>query len=275
MEPKRWEEAAAKWLEEKAEKADIRGDKQKLGWLESHFGGKMLHDIDRELVKKVVELKENNATRNRYVALIRAILRTAQREWEWLPVIPALKTYPEPKRRIRSLTKEQAQRLIEELPAFKRDLFLFAIATGLRQGNVKQVEWDWVDMEQRALYVPDTKNEEPLGVPLNDLAMSVLQRRLSKHKKYVFAWGGKPVRNVNNRHWHAALKRAGIVGFRWHDATRHTWASWLAQSGIEQYKLQEMGGWKSVAMVRRYAHLKTKHLLDSSRTIDNVLGSAD
>jgi len=275
MDPKRWEEAAEKWLEEKAEKADIKGDKQKLKWLEGHFGGKWLHEIDRNLVKSVVELKGNNATRNRYVALIRAMLRAAQREWEWLPMIPALKTYPEPRRRIRSLTKEQAQRLVEGVPPLTRDLFLFAIATGLRQGNVKNVEWDWVDLEQRAMYVPDTKNDEPLGVPLNDLAMSVLQRRLGKHKQYVFAWGSKPVRNVNNRHWHRALKEAGIVGFRWHDATRHTWASWLAQSGIEQYKLQEMGGWKSVAMVRRYAHLKTQHLLSSSKTIDAMLGSTD
>lgn len=278
MVPRRWEDAADKWLEEKAEKADIRGDKQKLTWFESHFGGKMLHEIDRDLVKSVVEKKPNNATRNRYVALVRAILRAAQREWEWIALVPALKTYPEPKRRIRSLTAEQAKRLVRELPELKRDLFLLALATGLRQSNVKLMEWDWVDMEQRALYVPDTKNDDPLGVPLNDVAMDVLHRRLKFRKgnqPFVFTWGDKPVRNVNNRHWHNALKRAGIVGFRWHDATRHTWASWLAQSGIEQYKLQEMGGWKSPTMVRRYAHLKTKHLLDSSKTIDVVLGSAD
>lgn len=89
MVPRRWEEAKEKWLEEKAHKADIRGDKAKLEWLESHFGGKMLHEIDRDLVKRVVELKENNATRNRYVALVRAMLRAAQREWEWIAVIPA------------------------------------------------------------------------------------------------------------------------------------------------------------------------------------------
>lgn len=274
MVPRRWEDAAEKWLEERSEKADIRGDMQKLKWLESHFGGKMLHEIDREVVKRAVELKENNATRNRYVALVRALLRASQREWEWIAVIPALKTYPEPKRRIRSLTAEQAKRLVEALPELKREMFLFALATGLRQGNVKMLQWEWVDMDQRALYVPDTKNDDPLGVPLNEVAMGVLNRRLGKHKRYVFTWGGKPVRNVNNRHWHRALRDAGISGFRCHDI-RHTWASWLAQAGVEQYKLQEMGGWKSVSMVRRYAHLKTKHLLDSSRTIDAVLSSAD
>ena len=52
MVPRRWEDAAEKWLEERSEKADIRGDRQKLKWLESHFGGKMLHEIDREVVKR-------------------------------------------------------------------------------------------------------------------------------------------------------------------------------------------------------------------------------
>jgi len=275
METYRWEEAAQKWLDERSEKADIRGDRAKLDWLGPHLEGRRLRDITRDMVRKVVEQKNTPATRNRYVALIRAIMRAAQREWGWLDAMPALKTYPEPKRRIRSLTKEQVQRLIQELQPHAADMFLFALATGLRQGNVKHMQWDWVDMDARALYVPDTKNGEPLGVPLNDVAMSVLTKQIGKHHRWVFTYCGKPVRNVNTRAWQDALKRAGIVGFRWHDATRHTWASWLAQAGVQMYALQEMGGWKSVQMVRRYAHLKVGHLMESSRTIDNVLRGTD
>ena len=53
--------------------------------------------------------------------------------------------------------------------------------------------------------------------------------------------------------------RAGIKNFRWHDL-RHTWASWLRQAGVATWVLQELGGWKSEAMVRRYAHMSTEHL---------------
>jgi integrase len=59
---------------------------------------------------------------------------------------------------------------------------------------------------------------------------------------------------VNTKAWRNALKRAGVTDCRWHDL-RHTWASWLIQNGTPLFDLQEMGGWKSAAMVRRYAHL--------------------
>lgn len=56
-----------------------------------------------------------------------------------------------------------------------------------------------------------------------------------------------------------ALKRAGIEDFRWHDL-RHTWASWHVQGGTPLFALQELAGWETERMVRRYAHLAAEHL---------------
>ncbi|NKG36097.1 hypothetical protein CAP43_15045 [Acinetobacter junii] len=74
-----------------------------------------------------------------------------------------------------------------------------------------------------------------------------------------FTYRKKPIGNINTRAWRKALERAGIVNFRWHDL-RHTWASWLVQNGTPLYDLQEMGGWQSSEMVRRYAHLAPANL---------------
>jgi len=57
------------------------------------------------------------------------------------------------------------------------------------------------------------------------------------------------------------LRRVGIENFRCHDL-RHTWASWHAQAGTPLHVLQELGGWESAEMVRKYAHLSTAHLTD-------------
>jgi hypothetical protein len=46
---------------------------------------------------------------------------------------------------------------------------------------------------------------------------------------------------------------------QWHDL-RHTWASWHVQDGTPLPVLQELGGWESVEMVRRYTHLAANHL---------------
>lgn len=68
----------------------------------------------------------------------------------------------------------------------------------------------------------------------------------------------RKMRVDNHRAWNATCRRAGIEDFRFHDL-RHTWASWLIQSGVPLSVLQEMGGWESIEMVRRYAHLAPNH----------------
>ena len=89
----------------------------------------------------------------------------------------------------------------------------------------------------------------------------VLRGQIGKHSTHVFSYRGNPVRQVNTKAWRLALQRAGIAEFRWHDL-RHTWASWHAQAGTPLHVLQELGGWESAEMVRKYAHLSTVHLTE-------------
>jgi integrase len=56
----------------------------------------------------------------------------------------------------------------------------------------------------------------------------------------------------------AAIADAKIDDFRLHD-TRHTFASRLAMEGVDLLAIKELGGWKSLAMVQRYAHLSPSH----------------
>ena len=70
---------------------------------------------------------------------------------------------------------------------------------------------------------------------------------------------GKAIKQVCTKAWHRARKRAGITDFRFHDL-RHTWASWHVQHGTPLFALQELGGWETERMVRRYAHLSADHL---------------
>ena len=68
---------------------------------------------------------------------------------------------------------------------------------------------------------------------------------------------GYPVQNTNTAAWQKALQRAGIKEFRWHDL-RHTFASYHALNGTPLLTLKALGGWQTLEMVNRYAHLSAE-----------------
>ena len=264
---RKWEEAVVRWMKVKAHKASLADDKMHLRWLDGHLRDKYLDEINRDLIDRLVEarLKEgvSNATVNRLLQILRSVLRMAAREWEWLDRYPAIRLLPEPKRRVRWLTRKEAERLLSELPEHLKEMARFSLATGLRQRNVADLEWTQVAMERRVAWIhPDqAKARKAIAVPLNAEAMLVLHRRAGKHPRYVFTYRDNPLRQVNTKAWKAGLTRAGIEDFRWHDL-RHTWASWHVQAGTPLHVLQELGGWETTEMVRRYAHLGGDHLAE-------------
>jgi integrase len=114
------------------------------------------------------------------------------------------------------------------------------------------------------------KNGEDHVVPLNDLAYAIIERQAGSHDEYVFVYRRKPVTCVSNTAWYKALKRAGLEDVRFLDL-RRTWASYIIQQGATDRELQELGSWKSAAMVKRYAQLRVKHLTPAAGLIDRVL----
>lgn len=266
-----WDDAAARWLEETAHKADHAKDAAKISWLATYLTGVPLARIDREVIGRLGAVKAGQAsaaTANRHLALVRAILRRAANEWEWLDKAPVVRLYPESKRRVRWLTRAEAAALLARLPKHQRAVARFALATGLRKANVLGLSWDQVDIVRRVAWVhPDqAKARKAIPVPLNADAMSAVREQMGKHERFVFTFKGRPVKEVNTRAWRWALQEAGVTDFRWHDL-RHTWASWHVQAGTPLNALQELGGWESVEMVRRYAHLAPEHLAEHAARI--------
>ncbi|WP_257620207.1 site-specific integrase [Janthinobacterium sp. NKUCC08_JDC] len=262
---KTWDDAVGRWVLEKADKASFHSDLCILKWLEPHLSGMPLHHINRTVVDaltlKKVQSGVANGTVNRMLALLRSILRRAVLEWEWSFSVPRVRLLREPTRRVRYLTYDQAQRLLEELPAHLAEMAAFSLATGLRKSNVTGLQWEQVDLLRGLAWVhPDqSKSRRAIPVPLNADAMRVLALRVGRNPRFVFALKGDSIARINNSAWKNALKSADIADFRWHDL-RHTWASWHVQNGTPLNVLQELGGWESPQMVRRYAHFSAEHL---------------
>lgn len=267
-----WQEAVVRWLKETGDKKTSDRDVEKLRWLHPYLGHLMLSEITRDVIDSIIEARletVSKSTANRYLALIRAILKRACNEWEWLAKAPKVRLFKESNARNRALTPLEVERLLAELPRHQQEMMLFALMTGLRERNITHLRWDSVDLERHHAYVTETKNGSPLAVPLNMTAMRVLEGRLGIDETYVFAYRGKPVWAASTRAWRNALKRAGIEDFRWHDL-RHTWATWQRQAGTPVWELQRLGGWKTASMVERYAHVAPDQLSDAAYRIDDL-----
>ncbi len=260
-----WNDAVVRWLKEAGHKATIEADKMHLRWLDRLARGKYLDEISRSWVDQVLDARlaegVSNATVNRTLEVLRAILRKCVHEWEWLDRAPRVRMLKEPTRRIRFLTQLEARRLLTELPEHLSEMAAFSLATGLRKSNVTGLQWTQVDLVRRQAWIhPDqAKARKAIPVPLNAEAVMIVRRQTGKHPTHVFSYLGNVVKQVNTKAWVSALQRAGIEDFRWHDL-RHTWASWHVQNGTPLHALQELGGWESSEMVRRYAHFSAEHL---------------
>ncbi|AHF03416.1 integrase [Marichromatium purpuratum 984] len=278
-----WEEAVVRWIEETSHKASHEDDLYHLRWIDPHFAGLMLDEITRSKLRALAAARSatnvSNATINRMLSVAHAILRRAERNWEWIDHAPTIPLLPEPQKRIRWLTRDEADRLIAELPEHLADMARFSLSTGLRESNVTGLEWSQVDLARRVAWIhaDQAKARRAIGIPLNTDAVLVLRRWQGRHPRRVFVFrrtdpaDGEikwmPVAKAGGGAWRKALRRAGIENFRWHDL-RHTWASWHVQGGTPLHVLQELGGWSDLGMVQKYAHLAPEHLAEYAAKIE-------
>ena len=212
------------------------------------------------------------ASVNRPLALLRAVLRMAYREWRVLETVPFIKTEKE-KVRLRWLKPEEAARLLDAARESRNpdlaDLIELSLFTGVRQSEALDLTWDCVDRSRGVILIEETKNDEPREVPLNAHADTVLARRAGSEGLVFGSSDWDSFRTA----WEATLRRARITNFRWHDL-RHTCASWMVQAGRPLQEVKDDLGHKTLAVTLRYAHLAPENLRKAAASLDNILPSS-
>jgi integrase len=273
-----WQEAVVRYLAIKVNLRSFNDVQRICRKLDPYLGHLTLDQINGDVIWNVVQgqLKKGNApaTINRYLAIIRNLLRIAREEWQWIDSMPKIRLLPGEVERDRWLNREEADRLIAVAPDHLAALIRFALATGCRAREITGLEWNRVDLERQTAWLNQTKNGTPRGLPLNHDAIAVLEEQKGKHQQFCFTYFGKPIGwEVTNSAWHTALAKAGLEDFRFHDL-RHTWASWHRQAGTSCDELKDLGGWKSRVMVDRYAKYATEHLAVAAARIENGRGGS-
>lgn len=216
------------------------------------------------------------ATRNRYIGVLRHVFFVAMR-WEWMEHNPASrlsrpKKDQEPPGRVRFLSDSEREALLGACAKSRSrrlaPLVTLALLTGCRRGELLGLRWGDIDWHRRQLaLVGDdgsrhTKSRHGRSVPLSASAVEVLHElKRVRHvgSDLVFA-NRRGVAVFPRQAFAHALEVAGIEDFRFHDL-RHTFASCLLMSGASLPELAEALGHKTLAMVKRYAHLSRSHAL--------------
>ena len=144
----------------------------------------------------------------------------------------------------------------------------------MRLQEIRGLTWNRVYIEtviDPYLEIEMTKNNKKRFVPLDDDTAEFLTEQKSQNvsdSEFVFLRRtGQRFKSVRRR-FQTALKRAGILNFRFHDL-RHTFASHFVMSGGERLTLKEILGHISLKIVERYAHLASAY---KRKQINNLKG---
>jgi integrase len=272
-----WQDAVVQYLEDNADKRRLFYDQAHFQKLDPHLRGYRLRDINMNALRPFIQDRKHkdgvaNGTINRALEVVRHVLNMARDDWGWIARVPKIRMLKEPKRRVRFLKEEEADRLMLALPEHMVPVVRYALATGCRMSEILRLEWSRVDLDRRVSWLEagTTKNGEGRGVPLNRDAILALRSVQGLHRRWCFTYQGKRMEAIGSA-WKRSLKRAGIEKFRFHDL-RHTWASWHVMKGTSLQELMELGGWKSYEMVLRYVHLAPEHLSDAAARIERGMG---
>ncbi len=249
----------------RANKLSYERDERSVALLREEFGGQLLESItplDIEKYKIKRRKKVGPATVNKELACFKTMFSKAM-VWGLAADNPVKKVsfYREPPGRVRYLTQEEINRLLDESADHLRPVLVVALYTGMRKSEILRLTWNDIDLDQRVIYVRNSKNGMAREIPISDELLSTLSS-LPKSGGAVFRHADGSAVNSIRTAFDNAVKRAQIEEFSFHDL-RHTFASHLVMHGVELVTVKELLGHKTIQMTLRYAHLSPSHKQDA------------
>lgn len=272
--------------------ANARNVKRHLDWFRTELGDYALSAIRPSLISaKRVDLenevirtgeKRSPTTVRHYLISLSHLFTVIIRDWEWLlenPMEKVSKPKPNPGRQ-RYLSKDEKTQLLEEAKKSRcpvlYPVLALALATGMRRGEIMKLKIGDVNLSSQVIKLNTSKNKEPRSIALVGLVHSIIADLLETKSgappnSLLFPSPSNPLRPYDiETAWQAALKRAGITDYRFHD-NRHTNASIHAAKGRSLLEIGDAIGHKSPQSSKRYSHLTHQHLLEMAQEADQEL----
>lgn len=230
------------------------------------FGDREAESIKpAEIDRWLYENTKTPATANRYRSTISLIYREAMRNGR-VNTNPArlVRMRAENNARIRFITDDEKAALVEAVLSRWPDKLpelTISLGTGMRLSEQYTLTWSHVDFTRKVIKLNKTKNGTGRSIPMNKSVLEAF-RALHEAADDQSQQAGVFSNGLPRKWFEAALKKAKIQNYRWHD-NRHSFCSRLAMAGRTIKEIQELAGHKTITMSARYAHLDERTLRDA------------
>jgi len=249
------------------------------------IGDKTLKDVcplDLERIKS--NMKKKGLAERTIEYALRVVSMAFNRAAEWglfEGPNPAKKVKPPRKdnKRLRFLSQEEAEALLKELKKRSQtayEMAMLSLYCGLRFGEITNLTW--ADIGPDTITVRDPKNKQNRIVPMPQVVQKLFRaKKPGEPNELVFK-----NRNGEKFKWvpdgfKLAVKALGlndgIVDPRYRicfHSLRHTYGSWLVQSGVPLYTVKELLGHRTLAVTERYSHLAQENLREGIKVLDEI-----
>jgi integrase len=270
-----------------------------------YFSGKYLHQLTQldiqEYIKNMVNKGLSPKTTSNSMVPLKEMLKHAI-QWGYLETDPALyvKKPPKIKKEVDILVPEEIRAFLAQVRPKYYPLFLAAILTGMRQGELLGLMWsdiDFANMQihiRRSLYVSRATKDSQEGervkfvepkspysrraIDMAPILADTLKALASRFRgELVFCTDeGNPLdpNNLVKREFYPALRRAGLRHIPFH-ALRHIYASLLIAQGEHPKYIQVQLGHASIQITMDcYGHLMPGVNRDAPRRLEgNLFGN--
>jgi integrase len=197
------------------------------------------------------------------MSLLSSFFDICRIEWGFCdenPVNKVRKPKPPPGRDRRLTSREDRRILRYAHQHVNLDLYsiiVLALETAMRQGEILGIQWEHVNLKSRVVHLPMTKNGGKRDVPLSLRARDAILRMGTKSSGRVFGYSKEGIKST----WRFMMIKLGIEDLHFHDL-RHEACSRLFELGtLDVMEVAAISGHKSLAMLKRYTHLKAQRLV--------------
>lgn len=261
-----------KWAVTSKRSRTAAGYKHQTRQLGKTFSGMKLSQIHPFLVEKYKQKRSGEGARigaNRELTLLKNIFNRCSQwgKYEGENPLCRVKRFDEPKRKLRFLDHEEEARLLAAAGEPLRSIMLCGIHAGLRiESEALTLRWEDIDLKRKTLTVQAAyaKNKETRSIPMNAVLRSAFEQMYAEGSRegMIFrCWKGpskgQGIKSIRTA-FTTACRNAKLPGVSPH-TLRHTFASRLMMAGVDIRTIQELGGWKEIKMLERYAHLSQEH----------------